>query len=448
MAEQFIRLVHDLIRSVSSHPAAKRVVRGAFWVFTGSCISQTLTLGASVVVARWLGLEQYGRLGAIQSTVGALGIFAGLGLGLTATKYVSEFREERPERATRVASMCLAVSVAAGLLVTVVILISADFIASGSLSDRQLGTYLRIASVLVLFNSVAGAQSGILAGLEAFRDIARTNILKGIASVPLLILGVVYAGLSGAVVALVVTAVLAVLWNHLALNKYRLLRFRSVLSERRILWRFSAPAFLGGAIVAPVMWLGTVILLRTHDGYAQLGLFSAANQWRAAVTFLPAIVAQATLPILSQAYGKGNNRHFYKLLGLNMMFTISVSTLSAIAVLVGKPFILRAYGRGYESVSNVMILMLITTVIISVGCVIGQALASAAEMWAGFWLNCAWALVFLGCCVGFVPSGGAVGLAKAFLVSYLVHGTILTGYSWFTLRTAKAHHQDALALTA
>jgi O-antigen/teichoic acid export membrane protein len=261
-------------------------------------------------------------------------------------------------------------------------------------------------------------------------------------------LGVVYAGLSGAVIALVVTAILAVLWNHLALSKYRLLRFRYVLSERRILWRFSAPAFLGGAIVAPVTWLGTVILLRTHDGYAQLGLFSAANQWRAAVAFLPAILGQATLPILSQVYGKGSNQHFYELLGVNMVITVTLSSLSAIAVVIGKPFILRAYGRGYESVSSVMTLMLITTVIISVGCVIGQALASAAEMWAGFWLNCAWALVFLACSVELVPGGGAVGLAKAFLVSYLVHGTILTGYSWFTLRTRKAQLQDALAVTA
>ena len=34
----------------------------------------------------------------IQSTVGMFGVFAGFGLGLTATKHVAEFRQSDPER--------------------------------------------------------------------------------------------------------------------------------------------------------------------------------------------------------------------------------------------------------------------------------------------------------------------------------------------------------------
>src|ERR1022692_3038167 len=47
----------------------------------------------------------------IQSTVGMLGIFAGLGLGITATKYVAELRSHDPERAGRIIALGCGVAV-------------------------------------------------------------------------------------------------------------------------------------------------------------------------------------------------------------------------------------------------------------------------------------------------------------------------------------------------
>jgi len=48
-----------------------------------------LALLGWIVVARILGKEEFGQLAIVQSTVGMLGVIAGLGLGLTATKHVA-----------------------------------------------------------------------------------------------------------------------------------------------------------------------------------------------------------------------------------------------------------------------------------------------------------------------------------------------------------------------
>ena len=61
---------------------------------------------ASMVVARILGKNEFGELGMIQSTVGMLGVFAGFGLGLTATKHVAELKHSNPERTGRILSLC------------------------------------------------------------------------------------------------------------------------------------------------------------------------------------------------------------------------------------------------------------------------------------------------------------------------------------------------------
>jgi len=76
-----------------------RFVVGAFWSVAGALISRGFLLAASVVCAWFLGKEGFGALGMIQSTTGMLGVLAGLGLGITATKYVSELRRLDPLRA-------------------------------------------------------------------------------------------------------------------------------------------------------------------------------------------------------------------------------------------------------------------------------------------------------------------------------------------------------------
>src|ERR1035441_7680402 len=75
-----------------------RFARGAVWSLIGAALAQGANLAASVITARLLGRVQFGMYGMVQSTVGMLGVFAGLGLGLTATKYVAEFRSRDPER--------------------------------------------------------------------------------------------------------------------------------------------------------------------------------------------------------------------------------------------------------------------------------------------------------------------------------------------------------------
>ena len=74
-----------------------RLARGGFWLLCGTVVSKALWLLASILVARMLGKETFGEFGIIRSTVEMFGVFAGFGLGLTATKYIAEFRRTDPE---------------------------------------------------------------------------------------------------------------------------------------------------------------------------------------------------------------------------------------------------------------------------------------------------------------------------------------------------------------
>src|SRR6516162_2133769 len=98
-----------------------RFVVGAFWSVAGAMISRGFLLAASVVCVWFLGKEGFGALRMIQSTAGMFGILAGLGLGITATKFISELRRLDPLRTGRILALSAAASFVSGSVITLVV---------------------------------------------------------------------------------------------------------------------------------------------------------------------------------------------------------------------------------------------------------------------------------------------------------------------------------------
>lgn len=153
-----------------------RLAKGAFWSLAGAVISRGLMLAASVLVARMLGKTGFGELGMIQSTVGMFGVFAGFGLGMTATKYVAELRTSDPARAGRIIGLSGLVAMGTGGAMAVGLFIIAPWLAEHTINAPHLAGMLRVSAVMLLINALTGAQTGALAGFEALKTIAYVNL--------------------------------------------------------------------------------------------------------------------------------------------------------------------------------------------------------------------------------------------------------------------------------
>ena len=196
-----------------------RLAKGAFWSMAGAVISRGLMLAAWVLVARMLGKTGYGELGMIQSTVGMFGVFAGFGLGLTATKHVAEFYRNDPERTGRIIGLSGLVAMGTGGLMAMGLFIFAPWLAEHTINAPHLAGVLRIGALILFINALNGAQTGALSGFEAFKTIAYVNLLVGLISFPVLAGGAYFGGLTGAVWALAINLGVNWLFNHLALRK-------------------------------------------------------------------------------------------------------------------------------------------------------------------------------------------------------------------------------------
>jgi O-antigen/teichoic acid export membrane protein len=410
-----------------------RFARGAFWALTGSFFSQGLMLIASIVVARLLGKTEYGELGMIRSTVNMFTVFAGFGLGVTATKYVAEYYKTDKTRTGKIIGLSTLFAGSMGGIIAIVLLIAAPTLALKTINAPMLVNEIRLSAIMLFFSSINGAQTGTLAGYEAFSTIAKVNLISGISAIPIQIGFTVIFGLRGSVIGFGLNFLIMWLLNTIAVKKESELAgvkidYKGAWSEWPVLYKFSLPALLSGILVTPVIWGCNAMLVNQPHGYEEMALFDAANQWRNVILFIPAALASIALPLLSSSVN--NQNLFNRVLKLNVVVNFIISLSMAICISLLSTLIMKFYGAGFSDGRKVLIIMTFSTVLISINNVIGQAIAGKGQMWFGLILNLLWGIVLLSFTFYFLKLGlGAKGLAYSLLISYFCHTILVTIYT-------------------
>jgi len=191
---------HRLSAKIKASPLVQRIITGSFWALIGAVTLRASRLISSILVAQFLGKTGFGEYGIIQSTIGLFGAFAGFGMGVTATKYIAEFREKHPRRAGRIMGLTGVFTVFTGGIMSFGLFLFAPLLSAHALAAPHLSGTLRIGALFLFLTTLNGAQQGALAGFEAFKSIAIVNFLVGVLSLPLIIGGVywgAYKGLCG-----------------------------------------------------------------------------------------------------------------------------------------------------------------------------------------------------------------------------------------------------------
>ncbi len=427
-----------------------RFTAGVFWSLGGAVISRGFTLGASIVCARFLGKAGFGELGMIQSTVGTFGILAGLGLGLTATKYVAEFREQDGSKVGRILALSALAALVSGTFMAVLLIATAAPLSRSVLAAPNLGGPLAVGAGLVFFGALNGAQTGALAGFEAFQTIARVNVFAGLSSFPLIVTGVWRWGLPGAVWGMV--AAMAINWvlNNLALRRecsragipYD---FGGFHKEWRVLYQFSLPAFLASIVVGPALWVCNTLLVRQQDGYSQLGLYAAADRWRLLILFVPTSVFGMIVPVLSNLYGSGDQLGLRRAFRANVLLNSGLALgLALVVIALARP-IMSIYGQSFHSGWPILVMLALSALPEALNTVLGHPLIVAGAMWWRFGFDLLLAALLMGIAFVFIPRWGAVGLASAYCLAF--SGASAGLYIFGTLKAGGVLPQAATAPT-
>jgi O-antigen/teichoic acid export membrane protein len=397
----------------------------AWWSLVSAIIARGSNTVLLVICARILAQERFGELAIVQSTVAMFGPLAGLGLGATVTKFLAECRARDPVRAGRILTLSLICAAAAGFLMTGALIVLAPFLAKRSLAAPQLAGTLALSSGLLFLGVFEAVQTGALTGLEAFRRIAALNVWNGLLSLPLTLVLVNRYGVNGAIGGMTASLALACLLNAIALRSEckRLgipRRLDGCLGEWPILLSFSLPTYMGGIIIAPVSWMASAMLVNQSHGYAEMGVFGAADRFRLLLIFVPLAVSRIALPALSRLRSEGDGAGYHRILRLNVLFGTCVVAVPALLCAAISPWLMSLYGVSFRTGWLTMAILALSAIPTMLNTQLGAVFMSHGHAWTRMIIDFCLAALFLGAAWWAIPRWQSVGLAAAFAFAYSV----------------------------
>jgi len=379
---------------------------------------------AMIVVARLLGVADFGRFGVIRSTTDVFAILVGFGLSVTASKHVAELRISNPARAGRIIVLSTATATVLGGFLTALFWQISPYLATHYLNDSSLAGPLRLSSWYLVLNAWTGVFSGTMNGFEAFRRIAIGNACVGAAGALAIIAFSYLFGVNGTVGGYGAYYLMtAGIMGCFMLGEMRRsgvpFSLGSSWKEAPLLYRFSLPALIVGAIGGPVNWLAYAYTSKLPEGFKIIGVFSAARIIQLIVIQVGMSLHSPLLVIAANVGDKdGGSIERINILASWILGTMAIVVPICIPEIVGLVF-----GGKYQSseFNNVVALTCLSSYVMMYKQGFNRVITVGNLLWWGVLDNVLWGLLLL----GFVPllstEYGATGFAAGFALAYAVN---------------------------
>ncbi len=421
-----LRIKEKLTNLVNRNDITKRLYSGVSWSLVGSIIGKIAQLIAFIIVARLLGKEEFGKIGIIRSTIVMFTVFSTLGMSTTATRYISLYRNFHPGKALNIYYFASKITIVFGLLIAVFFFVFSQTLAQKSLHDVSLSEELQIGAFALMFLTINATQIGALNGFENFKAVGINTIINGFFQIVFIVFGTYLWGINGTIGGLVLAALVFTFQLQYAIKpSIKNLKNNTTVKETSknasIFLKFSLPSLLSSVTLIPVLWWAKTLLIKTN-GYEEMAVFDVSEQWYYILLFIPSSIGNIILPILTNTLMEGSKKQYKYLIKTNLFINIGVTFLLALGIGLFSPLINRLYGKDFTDYYP-MIVMLITAIIYAANNVLGQVIVSKGKMWVGFGLNSLWAVWLILFSLLFIVKMnlGALGLAYAMLISYLLH---------------------------
>ena len=317
-----------------------KVFTNVFWAVLGKCYNLLGALVVGIVIARYLGPEQYGLMNYVISYVAIFQVFADFGLESIQIREEARNPSQRDVLIGTVLGLRLFFAVATLLLVSVVVFITE--------SDGLSRFYILLYSISILFNTTWVFRhhftSIVWNEYVVKTEIFRTTI--GTAVKVLLLL--LHASLSWFIASLLFDSfLLASGYTTSYVKKIgSITRFRF---DKQLAWSLtkqSFPLLLSCAAIVVYTKIDQ-LMIGNMLSKAHLGIYAVAVQYSNVMVFVPTIIAQTVSPILVQIREESYVR--YSLLSSQFMsITVWVCIIMAcIVCMVSYPLVYFTFGSSY-----------------------------------------------------------------------------------------------------
>lgn len=411
-------------------------LRGAGWIFGSSMVERAAALVQTILIARAIGADDYGRYALLFSTISLISPIASLQLPYSVLSIVSRFAERDPERAGAV--MLFADRLTWGLTLAFLALCIGwpGGLSGWLLGEGQHGWAVIFSGVILLTSVQVGLSDALLQAKQEFRVLAVARSWTAAAAFVLLVPVALFAPSLNYVMAAVAAAnVLRLLAVAIPARRHRRtlragIDMRTALAHANVLLSFSIPSGALAVVQGFATWIGNYALSRAPTGFTDLAIINTGVQWRLPVMMVLTALASAALPLLGASIGEGRAHDTARLQRYNLILNVGLATIFSAITIAASDLILALYGPQFREHRYIFALVVIA-VVPTVYCnVYQQLLVARGHMWTQLMTFVPYAAIVIG---GTVWLGDAItgeSLAYIQLSGWMVTALVVAALRW------------------
>ncbi len=415
-AGALLRMGRHLLQSAFARDAA--MLAGV------TAIERMAALVQTVLIARALGILEYGIYGLLFTSIGFVSSIIGLQMGLTATVLVAKYRDAHKARAAAVITHVNRFGWLVSLVFCAAVLPFAGELSSWLLRTPEHAFVVGLGAVFVAASMLSGVQDGIAQGFEDFKAVARARGIAAVAGLAAVYPAAIWYGLDGVVAAILASVVLKGVILHRSIRrgraKYALPSGGTGVGFAAMVLGFSLPSMLASLLLGGMLWWGSFLLSRAPAGFADVALVNTGLQWRGPVLLLAASLGSVAVPVFSRLDSDSDigarKRFKHRMLWVNG----AAATLVAALIVALSSQLLGLYGEAFKEGRTEFAILVATTVPLVVANVYMQELLGAGRLWRQLWLHLPMVAVMGAGFAWSIPQWAGMGYAVSIAAASLV----------------------------
>ncbi|MBA6263217.1 oligosaccharide flippase family protein [Colwellia sp. Bg11-12] len=395
----------------------KQFANDIIWSLIGNVISKGSIFIISILTARAMSPEDFGRVSYLYQTIALIVIFSSMGLSVTAIRFTAKaLSNGRDSVALIIKKLTFLVSIFSVLSIMIAVIYHQKILSILQLEQEQ--TFIIWLLVpIVIFTAVNQVQFGVLSGVKRFKSLAITNVLAGVTSVPIAYILVSQWLIKGYLISLFITALLTTIFNRVFIYKAinKIPKMDGAVSKSKSfkeIMGFAWPNLMASIAFTGSTWF-CFSLLASHN-LVEVAAFNVSNQWLGLLFLLPSICAQV---LMSYTAGQASKSH--ELLKKSLLFNGLIALILSLIMMFFSHFLLGLYGDHYQEYTTVLNLCLMTLVVMALSSQVEHYMVGLGMAKTHLGYTISFSLIFIVLSYSLIDYGAA-GIAAARLIAYII----------------------------
>jgi len=419
-----------------SNKSQKKLFKNASWLFGGKSASGIFTAIQTIVVARMLGVSDYGLLALVIAYISVLNMFFDLKVWETATKYIGTYLEKGESDKTRsMIKLSYILDIGSGVVAFIIAILSAKLISAYIIHSPDAYILIWIFSISLFIDTANSTSDAILRVFDRFKSIAFINsfqkLFRLIVVVALLfggfgIKGVLYGFILASFIGFSIRMWIVIkTLNENGLEGWFSADVGLIKDEwKGILWFLGNTSFIATLKTGNERYLG-IMILGYFAGKDAVAYYKIASTVASLANKVVDPLYEAIYPELVKFASSNAIKDFKRMIkSTTKSLVLIIIPLTVIIIIFAEPIISIVFGKDYVPATNALRILAAAVLIVRFTFWINPALLSMDRPGLRTILGVISTSVYLILMFLLVPGYSYIGAAFAFLGYSIVRSSL------------------------